>query len=200
MIDKKLLTIPNVLSFYRLGSFPFVLFLALHGDEKLFVLFLVINLVTDILDGFIARTFNQKTEIGARLDSIADLGTFILAATGIFVFKLDEFRPYLTSFTVFIMLFFSTDLLSLIKFKRVASLHLYSFKICGYIQGTFFFTLFTIGFFPLFYWLAIGWGVLACLEHILVQLFLSETKSNQKGLYWVLKDRQLARRSTDRLK
>ncbi len=187
MIDKKLLTIPNVLSFYRLVSFPFVLFLALHGDEKLFVLLLVINLITDILDGFIARTFNQKTEIGARLDSIADLGTFILATTGIFVFKLDDFRPYLTSFTVFLVLFLSTDLFSLIKFKRISSFHLYSWKISGYILGSFFLILFTVGFFPLFYWFAIGWGILSFIEHLLIQLLLTEMKSNQKGLYWVLK-------------
>ncbi|WP_163716819.1 CDP-alcohol phosphatidyltransferase family protein [Mangrovibacterium lignilyticum] len=191
MIDKKLLTVPNVLSFYRLASFPFVLYLALHHDERLFVVFLVINLVTDALDGFIARTFNQKTEIGARLDSIADVGTYILAVTGIFVFKMQEFNPYMTSFIVLIVLFFSTDILSLIKFKRVSSLHLYSWKIGGYIQGGFFLVLFTIGFFPAFYYFTLWWGILSSLENILVQLFLSEMKSNQKGLYWVLRNQRL---------
>jgi len=191
MIDKKLLTIPNILSFYRIASFPFVLYLAMRHNEKLFVLFLVINLATDILDGFIARAFNQKTEIGARLDSIADLGTYFLAITGIFIFKMQEFSPYMTSFLIFLALIFLPDLLSLMKFRRVSCLHLYSWKIGGYIQGSFFFTLFTVGFFPLFYYLTLWWGILSFLEHILVQLVLSEMKSNQKGLYWVLKEQRL---------
>lgn len=190
MSNKQILTVPNVLSFYRLISFPFLLYLALAKMENIFVLLFVINLITDILDGLIARMFHQTSELGARLDSIADLGTFILATIGIFVFKLDDFRPYLTSFTVFLVLFLSTDLFSLIKFKRISSFHLYSWKISGYILGSFFLILFTVGFFPLFYWFAIGWGILSFIEHLLVQLFLTEMKSNQKGLYWVLRSRK----------
>ncbi|MEL7534900.1 MAG: CDP-alcohol phosphatidyltransferase family protein, partial [Bacteroidota bacterium] len=92
------LNIPNVLSLYRLFSFPIVLGIALTGYEEIFVVLLCINLITDILDGMIARLFNMKTEIGARLDSIADLGTYVLAILGIFLFKYAEFAPHMLSF------------------------------------------------------------------------------------------------------
>jgi CDP-diacylglycerol--glycerol-3-phosphate 3-phosphatidyltransferase len=182
------LNIPNILSLYRLLSFPFVLYAALKGYENIFTLLLCINLVTDILDGLIARKFNMMTNIGARLDSIADLGTYILAFTGIYCFKAAEFQPHIFSFSIFIGLFVFCNLLALLKFKKFPSLHLYSWKIGGYIQGIFFFCLFVFGFNTIFYYVMLVWGIAAFLEHICVQLLLKEMRSNAKGLYWVLRD------------
>jgi len=160
-IDKKIITIPNILSFYRILSFPILLYLAINKAENIFVILLVINLITDILDGFIARRFNMQTEFGARLDSIADVGTFILAITGIFIFKAEDFAPHLLSFSIFLALFLFSNILSLLKFGRFPSLHLYSWKIGGYIQGIFFFVLFVFGFKLPFYFFTIGWGIFA---------------------------------------
>ncbi len=183
------LNIPNVLSLYRLITFPLVLWLALSGREPAFAVMLCVNLVTDILDGFIARRFNMMTEIGARLDSIADIGTYILAVTGIFCFKAADFEPHLPSFLVYLGLFVACNLLALVKFRRFPSLHLYSWKIGGYMQGIFFFVLFVSGFYTVFYYIMITWGILAFTEHLVVQLLLKEMRSNAKGLYWVLKER-----------
>jgi CDP-diacylglycerol--glycerol-3-phosphate 3-phosphatidyltransferase len=131
----------------------------------------------------------MQTELGARLDSIADLGTYIAAITGVFVFKALDFQPYLYSFFIFIFLLCFAHLLSLIKFGRLPSLHLYSWKIGGYIQGVFFIVLFLFGFYPVFYYIMIIWGYLAFSEHIIIQLIIKKMRSNVKGLYWVLKDK-----------
>jgi CDP-diacylglycerol--glycerol-3-phosphate 3-phosphatidyltransferase len=187
---EEIYTIPNFISFYRLIAFPFIIWLAISGDEHLFAIFLIINLITDVLDGFIARTFHCETELGARLDSIADIGTYILATAGIFMFKYTDIEPHLVLFIIFISLFFITDIVSLIKFKRFSSLHLYSWKIGGYLQGSFFITLFSIGFYELFFYFIMLWGILAFIEHILIQMIITEMKSNAKGLYWVLKEKK----------
>jgi len=181
------INIPNVLSLYRLFSFPIVLGIALTGYEEIFVVLLCINLITDILDGLIARLFNMKTEIGARLDSIADLGTYILAILGIFLFKYEDFAPHIFLFGAFIFLFVFSYILSLIKFGRFPSLHLYSWKIGGYIQGFFFFVLFVWGFNTVFFYIMVSWGIAAFVEHILIQLIIPEMISNARGLYWVIK-------------
>lgn len=162
--------------------------MALCGHEKWFAIFLCINLVTDILDGLIARLFNMSTEIGAKLDSLADLGTYILAFLGIWLFKWPDFAPHAISFLTFFGLFVGSHVLALIKFGRLPSLHLYSWKIGGYIQGFFFFVLFVFGFNTTFYYVMVTWGMLAFTEHIVIQLLLKELKSNAKGLYWVLRD------------
>jgi len=181
------LNIPNILSLYRLFSFPFILYMAIMGYERLFVTFFVINLITDILDGWIARRFNMQTEIGSKIDSIADIGSFILAFTGIYLFKWDDFQPHLISWGIFIGLYLFSNILSLIKFKRSPSLHLYSWKIEGYIQGFFFFVLFAFEFNIYFYYIMVTWGILSFLEHITIHLISKKMLINAKGLYWVLR-------------
>lgn len=181
--------IPNTLSLYRIVAFPFILVLLALQDEKLFTLFICINLITDILDGLIARTFNMVTEIGARLDSIADFGTYIAVFGGLFVFRYEVLQPYLVSFFIFLGMFAGSYVVSLFKFKRLMSFHLYSWKICGYIQGIWFFTIFVFGFWAPYYYFMVITGTLAFAEHIAIQLLLKEPKSNLKGLYWILKNK-----------
>lgn len=190
MLNKKNINIPNILSFYRILSFPLVLFFALQKIENIFVIFLIINLITDILDGLIARMFNMKTDLGARLDSIADIGTYILAITGIYIFKSIDFSPYLLSFLIFVGLFVLCNLFSIAKFKRFPSLHLYSWKIGGYLQGFFFFSVFVFGFNIYFYYIAIIWGIVAFTEHLIIQTIIPQMISNAKGLYWILKNKK----------
>lgn len=187
---EKILNVPNILTFYRLAAFPVILGFIVYGKENLFVIFVIVNFLTDIADGYIARKFKLETEFGARLDSIADNLTYALAIVGIYVFKREEFLPYLVSFSVFVGFLLLTIVVSLIKFRRLPSFHLYLTKAGGYIQGAFFICLFTIGFIPLFYYIMICWGILGALEHIAIQLVIPEMRSNVKGIYWVLKDRK----------
>jgi CDP-diacylglycerol--glycerol-3-phosphate 3-phosphatidyltransferase len=159
------------------------------GHKDLFAFFIWFNLTTDVLDGWIARRFNQITEIGSRIDALADSGTYILALTGIIVFKLEEFMQYPVSFFIFIGLFILARLVSLIKFRRSYSYHTYITKIAGYVQGIFFIVLFVIDFYPWFYYIMIFSGIVAFTEVIIISLVLSKPESDIKGLYWVLKNR-----------
>ncbi|TVQ89017.1 MAG: CDP-alcohol phosphatidyltransferase family protein [Bacteroidetes bacterium] len=190
MEKKKIFTVPNMLGFYRIMMFPILLAFALTERETLFAVFLVINLLTDVADGYIARKFNMETEFGAKLDSMADNLTYVAAFTGIYVFKLEDFMPHITSFLIFIGFLILAITVSLIKFGRFPSLHLYSWKIGGYIQGAFFILLFTYGFYTPFYYFMIAWGIISAIEHITIQMIIPEMRSNAKGLYWVLKDKK----------
>lgn len=181
------LTIPNILSLYRLFSFPFLLIFIFLGHQYLFAFFIWFNLTTDILDGWIARRFNQITEIGARLDGIADSGTYILAITGIFFFKWTDIQSYVILFYIFIGLFIISRLYSLLKLGIFFSFHTYAAKTAGYIHGSFFIVLFFLGFYPWFYYIMIISGYIVFAENILTTLVLRESSSHVKGLYWVLK-------------
>jgi len=194
MDRKEIFTIPNLLSFYRLLIFPLILYFIIAGKESLFAIFLVINLLTDAADGYIARRFRMETEFGAKLDSMADNLTYALAFAGVYFFKLEEFLAHKVSFLIYIGLCLLTIILSLIKFGKFPSLHLYMTKINGYIQGAFFICLFTVGFITPIYYLTIGWGILGAIEHIAIQLVSPEYRSNVKGLYWVLKERKTVRK------
>ncbi len=184
------LTLPNILSLYRLFSFPFILIFIFLGHEGLFAFFIWFNLTTDILDGWIARRFNQITEIGSKIDGLADSGTYILVFTGIFVFKWTDFQHYSMSLFIFIGFFIFSRLFSLIKLGRFYGFHTIAGKAAGYIQGFFFITLFILGFYKWFYFIMIASGVIAFSENILLTMVLKESGPNVRGLYWVLKARK----------
>ena len=66
------MTIPNIISIIRLAMVPYIVWTLLEGRLMLaFILFVVVG-ISDGVDGFIARKFNQRTELGAYLDPLAD--------------------------------------------------------------------------------------------------------------------------------
>ncbi len=66
-------TVPNLLSIARLGMFGVFSYLILAGDNRVAAFFVLgVAGVTDFLDGYIARHFNQVTELGKMLDPAAD--------------------------------------------------------------------------------------------------------------------------------
>ncbi|TXJ06249.1 MAG: CDP-alcohol phosphatidyltransferase family protein [Aeromicrobium sp.] len=74
------LTVPNMLSFARIGMVPLFLWLVLGPQhDELAIVVLIVSGITDYLDGKIARSTGQVTALGALLDPIADR-LFILAA------------------------------------------------------------------------------------------------------------------------
>jgi phosphatidylglycerophosphate synthase len=182
-------TIPNILSLYRIIIFPYIAFLIYQQEEKLFAIFITISLVTDILDGLIARVFNMQTAIGAKLDSWADTGTYLLAFAAIYVFKWAEIRPHAWILLVFVAIWIFSYVQVFIKFKGLIGLHTYLFKITGYVQGAFIVLLFLIGFIPWFFYFAIGIGLIALIEEVIIISILSKPRSNVKGLYWIGKNK-----------
>ncbi len=69
----RIVTIPNLLSVLRLALLPVFLWLVL-GPEKdgLAVAVLMFMGISDYLDGYIARRWNQTSKLGAILDPVAD--------------------------------------------------------------------------------------------------------------------------------
>src|SRR5690625_7164275 len=90
---ENVVNVPNFISLYRLLVSPVILYLALTGQEKWFAILLVISLISDILDGNIARIWNLQTNFGAALDNLADVCTFALALLGIVLFKWEAIEP-----------------------------------------------------------------------------------------------------------
>ena len=188
-MKERIITVPNLLSFYRILVFPVIFWFITKGMDHLFAVFLCINLITDFLDGKIARRFNQVTSFGARLDSLADYGTLFLALYGIVKFKADDLAVHGWLLYLFFSLIFIFQVISFIRFGSFTSFHLYSFKMAGYFLGALFFSWFFLSFYTWLYYLAIGWGILAEIETFLVIMKLKERKSDVKGLYWILKDK-----------
>ena len=80
---KEIRSIPNLLSILRIALIPFVLYYYLNGKVIVAGVALIISALTDAADGFIARRFDQSTELGKILDPIADKLTQLCVAFGL---------------------------------------------------------------------------------------------------------------------
>jgi cardiolipin synthase len=65
-------TVPNQITFLRLGILPFFLILILYEKYAWALLVLFVSAASDALDGLLARSLDQKSALGAYLDPIAD--------------------------------------------------------------------------------------------------------------------------------
>jgi cardiolipin synthase (CMP-forming) len=72
MASSKLLTIPNILTFMRMALIPVFASLLVYGYMGAALAVFVIAGVSDGVDGFLARKFNQESELGTIMDPIAD--------------------------------------------------------------------------------------------------------------------------------
>jgi cardiolipin synthase len=82
--DRGVWTIPNAISVLRLAGIPVFLWLLLGEDRPLAagILFAVLG-ATDWVDGYIARRFDQGSEIGKILDPVSDRIMLIAGALGL---------------------------------------------------------------------------------------------------------------------
>lgn len=82
----RVLTIPNVISVVRLACLPLFLWLLFGRDDRASAAWLLAALgTTDFLDGWIARHFDQVSNLGKVLDPVADRLIFIVGGGAILV-------------------------------------------------------------------------------------------------------------------
>jgi CDP-diacylglycerol--glycerol-3-phosphate 3-phosphatidyltransferase len=106
-LRKEFFSIPNILTYVRIGSIPIILFFLFLSEKKVtgsvqasqwlcFVAFLlfVASAVTDYLDGWIARNYNMGTLVGKFIDPVAD--KMIVLATLITLVELRRVEAWIT--------------------------------------------------------------------------------------------------------
>lgn len=180
--------IPNILSGWRLLSFPVLIYFIFTDNRSAFILLLSINLITDILDGLIARIFKLQTNFGARLDSLADMGTYIAAFTAFIVLEWPFVSSKAVAFSVLIIMWILPQLISIIRFRKPPHFHLWSNKFAGYVQGIFIFTYFNWGNSEIYFWIMWNISILAFLEELIVAVRIPKLRSDLKGIYWMMRE------------
>jgi cardiolipin synthase len=71
-MSSSILTIPNLLTFLRMALIPVLAILLVYGEFGWALFVFVVAGASDGVDGFVARRFNQQSELGTILDPIAD--------------------------------------------------------------------------------------------------------------------------------
>ena len=85
-----ILTIPNLLTFLRMALIPVIASMLFYGHYKLALAFFVIAGVSDGIDGFLARRFQQESELGTIIDPIADK---LLMTTAFIILSIPNVLP-----------------------------------------------------------------------------------------------------------
>lgn len=184
--NKSLFNVPNILSAYRLCAAPILVLSLWYRAENVFITLIILNLLTDILDGLIARAFLLQSDFGAKLDSYGDITTYFLSIAGIFTFRYQYLSDHTVPLACLLGSYFTPQLLSLIKFGSPTSMHLYSSKICGYVEGAFLILLFTWHVPAFFFYTMLVVAFVNNLEEVLTLIMLSKPVSDAKSLFFVL--------------
>ena len=123
--------LPNVISAIRVALVPVLVLLAIEKKADAFLWVLALSLFTDALDGYLARRLGQVTELGARLDSWADVITYaamLLGLTLIWPETFDRESSYLViAFSSWIV----PLLVCLVRFQCFPSYHTLAAKIAA---------------------------------------------------------------------
>ena len=122
-VSNRIWTIPNILSLLRLALIPLFVWLSIEGHFAAAFFLFVGAALTDALDGWIARRFDQRSRLGAYLDPAADK---LMLVTTYIVYTIPSMAahrlPAWLTFTVFIrdltMVIFAYLLYTRIHVKR----------------------------------------------------------------------------------
>lgn len=85
-----ILTIPNLITFLRMALIPVFAILLFYGYDAWALIVFFFAGISDGVDGFIARRFNQQSELGTILDPIADK---LLMTTAFIIMTLPNIFP-----------------------------------------------------------------------------------------------------------
>jgi CDP-diacylglycerol--glycerol-3-phosphate 3-phosphatidyltransferase len=184
-------TVPNVLSLSRLLAAPVGLWLAYIGASTAYVWLLAASLITDLLDGKIARWLNQSSDWGARLDSWADFATYMTVPICAAWLRPDVMQSDALTFWAIVGAYTVPVLYGALKFGKLTSYHTRGAVISAYALGIAAVILFAGG--PV--WpLRLAALVLVCaeLEEMAITTVLSTPRSNVKHLGIALRMRQAA--------
>jgi len=144
-------------------------------------------LLSDILDGLIARGFYLTSPLGATLDSIADILTMLLGLLGIAVFQRSFVSAHYLPLALVAAFYVAEVAASLFRYGKVSSFHTFLSRIAAYVSGIFFMSLFFWGYHSWLFYAALGTYALALLEEMVLIYLLPAWRSDVGGIYPLLK-------------
>lgn len=178
-------TLPNALSAFRLAMVPVLGALAWADEPVLFLGGLAAALLSDVADGLVARRTRTTSELGARLDSAADLATY--ATLPLFAWWLwpGVLRAEAGFLAVALVAFALPIAVGLARFGRITSYHTWLAKLSAWLVGGSAFCLFSGG--PSWpFRVATAVLVLEALEEIAITVVLPRWRTDVATLFHAL--------------
>ncbi len=129
------LNIPNLLSGFRILSVPVLLALAWNGLTGGFLVLFGVGLLSDVLDGVLARRLGQESEFGARLDQWADFALWVCLPIGAWWLWPEVLRREALFVIVAVVCLLLPTAIAYAKYRAVPGYHTWSAKTGSVLMG-----------------------------------------------------------------
>lgn len=180
-----LLTLPNLLTGFRLVAAPILLWQAWNGYRLSFLLLLAACFLSDMLDGLAARLTGQESEFGATLDSWADVTIYLtisVACWWLWPEIMGKEWPYVLMVVASCLL---PAIVGFLKFGCFTSYHTWATKFAVAATGITLYLLLLQGMVWPFRFAAVV-CMAAAGEEIALTMLLPQPKSNVRSIWRVL--------------
>jgi phosphatidylglycerophosphate synthase len=168
---REVLTVPNVITMSRLAAVAAMVVAAGAGRRPLVLGLFGYALLTDVIDGRLARAWHRSSTLGAQLDSVADCALYLtipVVAVGLFpVVRARVLVPVI----VVTLAYLVPIIYGAIKYHRLTSYHTFGARLAGVLLSISFVIVLATGIrWP--FVLATGVLVVSALEEMLITSML----------------------------
>jgi phosphatidylglycerophosphate synthase len=182
----KLMTPPNALTLLRFLCVPVLWVFAVLKLREGVGWGLALALATDLIDGPIARRMNQTSRFGSKFDSLADQILQLSAIAWVLLLMPEIFIDNPLASALAIATYLASLIVGILKFKRIANLHLHLSKASGLVLYAFLIHAFLAGrYSPILFAFASAGFVMSSAETLLLQLLHSKVDEHIGSLLFL---------------
>ena len=182
-----LYSIPNILSLLRLALVPVLVALASAQQGQIFLLVLAVSLISDVLDGYLARKLGLVSELGAKLDSWGDILTYAAMILGLHLIWPDIFDKQAEFLFAAMMSFILPTLLAFRKFGAYPSYHTWGAKLAAVLMAPAYYVL-ILADADSFFRVVILFHLLVAAEEMAITFILNRPRSNVGSVFYLGSD------------
>ena len=182
-----LFSIPNILSLLRLALVPVLVGLASAQRGDIFLVVLAVSLLSDVLDGYLARKLGLVSELGAKLDSWGDILTYAAMILGLHLIWPDIFDKQAEFLFAAMMSFILPTLLAFRKFGAYPSYHTWGAKLAAVLMAPAYYVL-ILADADSFFRVVILFHLLVAAEEMAITFILNRPRSNVGSVFYLGSD------------
>jgi CDP-diacylglycerol--glycerol-3-phosphate 3-phosphatidyltransferase len=186
LVNREIYNLPNFVSFIRILLAPVLFYFALTEKPVWFLATLMFSGFTDVLDGFLARTLHQITEMGSRLDSWGDFTIYTTMAICAWILWPDIVAEELIAYVVIVISITSPVIVGLLKFRTITSYHTWTVKVAVVVTFIGYILLFA-GWVDWPFRVAAVFCAVAALEEIAITLLIHHEHVDVRTVWAALK-------------
>ncbi|MBS0587188.1 CDP-alcohol phosphatidyltransferase family protein [Nitrosomonas sp.] len=190
----QIINLPNLVSLVRILLAPALFYFAVTQQPDWYIGILILAVFTDVLDGFLARSLNQITAMGSRLDSWGDFIIYSTMAICAWILWPGIIQQEQFYFIIIVLSFTLPVIAGIVKFRRIISYHTWSVKLAVAVTIVGYILLFT----ETLVWpfrIAVLFCLYAAIEEIAITLLIQRELVDVRTVWQALKYKRNRRKS-----